>query len=89
MMRTKVIASTVLVGAMLVGTVGCGAKAREPFKDAPTTGSRNTAPATVIEMPDGFNNLATKCDNGNRVYVTFHGDSPYGSVSVVKDAEGC
>jgi hypothetical protein len=75
-----------VTGAILLG--GC-AKATEPFKDAPQSGSRNTAPAEVIEMPDGFNNLATKCDHGNRVYVTFHGNSPYGSVAVVKDDPAC
>jgi hypothetical protein len=29
-------------------------------------------------MPDGFNNLATKCDHGQRIYVSYHGDGSYG-----------
>jgi hypothetical protein len=74
---------------LAVGLTGCSEKAREPFHDADRGKQTNDSPADVIEMPDGFNNLATKCDNGNRIYVTFHGDSPYGSVAVVPNAEGC
>jgi hypothetical protein len=66
---------------------GC-AKANEPFKDAPTSG-RNDSPAEVIEMPDGFSNLASKCDGPNRVYVVFHGDSKYGTVAVAPNDPRC
>lgn len=38
--------------------------------DAPV-GERDDSEADVLHMPDGFPNLATKCDgHGHRVYVT-------------------
>lgn len=40
-------------------------------------------------MSDGFSNLGTKCDHGNRVYVVYHGDNPYGSVAVVPADPTC
>ena len=40
-------------------------------------------------MPDGFSNVATKCDHGNRIYVIFKSDSSYGSVAVVPNAPDC
>lgn len=68
---------------------GCGGKATEPFKDSPTEPDRNNSPAQIGEMPDGFNNWASKCDGPNRVYVTFHGDAAYGGIFVVKDDPRC
>lgn len=65
-----------------------GCKATEPFKDAPV-GERNVAPADTITMPDGFSNVATKCDHGNRVYVVFKSDAAYGSVAVVPNDPSC
>jgi hypothetical protein len=80
------IATVAITGLVSLG--GC-AKFTEPFKDAPTSG-HNGSPAEVIEMPDGFNNVADKCDgHGNRLYVTYHGDGPYGSIFVVKGDPGC
>src|SRR5215831_1290552 len=61
-----------------LGIAGCGAKFSEPFKDAPRAGPTNSAPAQVIEMPDGFNNMATKCDHGFRIWASYHGDGGYG-----------
>lgn len=55
----------------VVAASGC-ARAMEEFRDAPI-GRRDDSPADVINMPDGFSNLATKCDpytKGVRVYVT-------------------
>ena len=66
---------------------GCGSgKANEPFKDAPKNG-RDARPAMIVEMPDGFSNLATKCIEGTKIRVTvvFHGDHTYGAVSQVQD----
>jgi hypothetical protein len=67
----------VIAVALLTGAASCD-KANEPFKDAPRSGTVNNDPADIIEMPDGFSNLATKCDHGNRIYTGFHGDSKYG-----------
>lgn len=74
--RTKVVL-TVAVSAS-IATAGCSVKSQEPFKDAPR-GQTNTAPADVVTMPDGFSNLASKCDGPTRIYVIFHGDGTYGS----------
>ena len=83
---TKRLAALALLGALMLST-GC-AKMTEPFKDAPR-GETNSERADLITFPDGFSNAATKCDHGNRVYVLYHNDNPYGSIAVVPNAEGC
>ena len=67
---------------------GCTGKASEPFKDAPE-GQRNNGAADTMTFPDGFSNVATKCDHGNRVYVLFKGDKAYGSIAVVPNDRSC
>jgi hypothetical protein len=81
----------VLAGAaaVLALSLSSCAKMTEPFKDAPRSGEVNDSPADTIEMPDGFNNVGTKCDHGNRVYVTYHADAPYGSIAVVAHDPSC
>lgn len=66
---------------------GCGiGKATEPFRDAPTTGQIQNNKATDVTMPDGMNNVSTKClSKGIRVTVIYHGDGSYGAVSTVAD----
>lgn len=77
------------VTALLAVTLSsCTGKASEPFKDA-DRGETNNSPADTLTFPDGFSNVATKCDHGNRVYVLFKGDSAYGAIAVVPNAEGC
>jgi len=74
---------------LVLAIAACSDKAQEPFKDAPRSGQNNDDPAEVLNMPDGFSNLATKCDgHGNRVYVVYHGNHPYGTVAVIRDP-GC
>lgn len=82
------LAIVVLTLGVAVMLSGCGAKAQEPFQDAPR-GATNGAPADTINMPDGYSNIATKCDHGNRVYSAFHGDAPYGSIAVVAKDPTC
>jgi hypothetical protein len=72
-----VMALAVTLG-LVVLLAGCGNKFSQPFKDSPRTSQVNNAPAEIIYMPDGFNNLATKCDHGQRIYVSYHGDGSYG-----------
>ena len=86
--KTLGVIAGAFTGVILL-TAGSCDKATEPFHDADRSGTTNDDPADVIEMPDGFNNLATKCDHGNRIYVTFHGDSAYGSIAVVPDDPDC
>lgn len=84
MQYTKPLAVTAaLVTAGLVLT-SCSVKSQEPFKDAPKDG-RDNRPAKIIEMPDGFSNLATKCVDGVRYTVAYHGDNKYGAISTVID----
>lgn len=86
-MKTKLVAGTTAL-LLVVVLPACSQKQQERFKDAPR-GSTNSAPADTITFPDGFSNVATKCDHGNRVYVLFKGDSAYGSVSVVPADPTC
>lgn len=68
---------------------GCGSsKLTEPFQDAPR-GETNNGSADVMTFPDGFSNVATKCDGPNRVYVLFKGDAVYGSVAVAPNDPRC
>ena len=86
--RTPAIAATLAVA--MAALTGCGSwdKAAEPYEDA-SRGAANNAPADTITMPDGFSNLATKCDHGNRVYVAFKGDNLYASIAVVPNDLTC
>ena len=86
--RTKAIIGALLLASLLALTIliGCSNKFQQQFKDAPRTSQVNSAPAEMIYMPDGFNNLATKCDHGNRIYVSYHGDGDYGFGFAIK---GC
>ena len=84
-MKKFLVISTALVATF--GMSACG-KMAEPFQDAERAGTNN-APADTITFPDGFSNAATKCDNGNRVYVLFHGDNPYGGIAVVPNDPSC
>jgi len=85
MTRTTTFTMAALLGLVLTG---CASKASEPFKDA-ERGKSNTSPADTLTFPDGFSNVATKCDNGNRIYVAFKGDASYGAIAVVPNAKGC
>lgn len=84
----RVTAASLAAMLAIASLTACSAKMQEPFKDAPR-GATNSGPADTITMPDGFNNVAAKCDGPNRVYVTYHGDEPYGSVAVVANDPRC
>jgi len=76
------------VGLSALVITSCSEKTREPFRDAPQ-GARNDTPADIIEMPDGFSNVSTKCDHGNRIYVAFKGDANRAAIAVVPNAPEC
>jgi hypothetical protein len=84
--RTALIAAAVLAA---IGLTGCDTKTSEPFKDAPRSHVNNGVPMDVVRGSDGFSNLGTKCDHGNRVYVAYHGDSAYAAVAVVPQDPTC
>lgn len=77
------------VGLLAATMAGCGDKLTEPFQDAPRAATVNDSPAQVVTMPDGFSNVASKCDGPNRIYVIFHLDSAYGALSVVPNDPRC
>lgn len=88
--KRRFIAAAIGAAALLVATAGCSFdKVTEPFQDAPRTGTVNSVSADVVTMPDGFSNVSTKCDHHNRLYVAFHGDSPYASIFVVPNDPTC
>lgn len=64
-MRKPVIA--IALAATLL-TAGCGEYGHDAAK-----GDRDTGPADVINFPQGFRNVAHKCDGPNMVYVTSRG----------------
>ena len=74
--------------AAVLATVSCSGKTVEPFNDAPV-GVQNKGPADGINFPDGFSNVSTKCDHGNRVYIAFHGDGAYAAIAVVARDPTC
>lgn len=84
-LRTVLVILVVATVATACGSMG---KMNEPYEDAPR-GTTNQDRADTITFPDGFSNVATKCDHGNRVYVIFKGDAAYGSLSVVRDDPTC
>jgi hypothetical protein len=66
----------------------CSQKDREPFRDA-SVSDRNESPARVLTFPDGFSNVAAKCDGPNMVYTAFKGDANRASLSVVAGDPRC
>ena len=84
--RIALVAAGASVG--LLALSGCADKYTEPFKDAPRSGTNNS-PAEIITQPDGFGNVASKCDGPNRVYSVYHGNAKYGSIAVVANDPRC
>jgi len=83
----SLVIAVVLVSAISASAAGC-TKLTEPYRDAPR-GVQNTGSADTITMPDGFSNVATKCDHGNRIYVVYHGDNVYAAIAVVSQDPTC
>lgn len=82
--------AVLLTAGLGAGATACGDKFNEPFKDAPRSHQDSGNPTDVIRFADGFSNVGTACDqHGNRVYVAYHGDSPYASIFVLPNADGC
>lgn len=89
-MNKKWIATAVLaVGLSTLAACDSNSKAVQQYNDAPTTGHNDNSPAEIINMPDGFSNVAFKCVNGHGIYVIFHQDKAYGAVAVVDHDSAC
>lgn len=80
--------SGLAVAIVLPLTAASCDKVNEPYRDAPR-GAMNDQPADTMTFPDGFSNVASKCDGTNRIYVVFHGDAAYGAVAVVPNDARC
>lgn len=81
-----IIPTAIVAGALMMIIGGCD-EAQD--KDAETSGQRvDRSAAEVIAMPDGYGNLATKCDgHGHRIYVTSNdGDDAVSNTFVIDDA---
>lgn len=74
--------------AAAVPLAGCAGKYQEHGKDAPI-GARDDKPADVINMPDGYGNVAAKCHGPNMVYSLFHLNAEYGAVAVAPNDPRC
>jgi len=91
MTKTKIVVIAVS-GVVVAGLTltACGHnKYNEPFNDAGRTGAQDNGSATVVTMPDGFNNLAVKCFGHDLIATIYHNDSSYGSVAISKDDPNC
>jgi PBP1b-binding outer membrane lipoprotein LpoB len=91
MTHKKIIALLAGGALTLTALAGCGGmqKVTEPYNDAPRSNVQNGNAADIATFPDGFSNISTKCDHGNRVYVAFHGDSAYAAIAVVPQDPTC
>ncbi|MFF3884099.1 hypothetical protein [Streptomyces sp. NPDC001914] len=88
-LRTVVASLTAVVVLSLTAASCDDNKASEPFKDAPRSHVNNGSAMDVVRGSDGFTNLGTKCDHGNRVYVAYHGDGAYAAIAVVPQDPTC
>lgn len=85
MTKTKRVAA--LAALSILTLAGCSEYNDQRGKgDAPVQNrAGDDAPAVVINMPDGFSNIAVKCLNGNGLYVTTREAAPV----IVKDDSNC
>lgn len=77
--------------AAIMSLAACGADSKftEQYQDAPVSG-RDDSAAVIINMPDGFANIATKCYNGDRIYVIRDGSSAVrGGIAIHADDPSC
>jgi len=85
MPAVRKITAPAAVLALLVLLTACG----EATRDA-DVGDRVRGSADIIEMPDGFRNVASKCDGPNRVYSASRGNSEIaGAIAVVANDPRC
>jgi hypothetical protein len=62
-----------LAVAVMLGMAGCGGYDDARGRGDAPVGNRDDAPADVINFPDTFGNVATKCDRyGHRLFVVTH-----------------
>lgn len=86
--RARAAIAVLAAGGVLMLT-GC-AKLTEPWNDAPIERKYDN-PAEVYSMPDGYANIASKCDaHGHRMFSTREGTNGGGKVvAVVPNDPSC
>lgn len=89
-LNKKVLVTAIAGIAILIGV---SAESCESHQDA-GVGNRDVGNADLINMPDGYSNVAHKCDGPNMVYVIYHGNTAegpkaYGSLAVVANDPRC
>lgn len=85
--RSRILAGGTLAVAAVAVLAGCNenSKVAQPYNDTAVAGRASNA-MVVGNGADGFSNWGMKCDGyGHLVYVIFHGDSPYGAITVIPD----
>lgn len=84
-MKKIVIAAVAAVAALSLSACDGLDKMQEQYKDAPI-GPRVNEPVTIVEMPDGYANIATVCVDGMRYSSATTGSSnDTRAISVVPD----
>jgi len=74
--------------AILLSASSCQSANDAPVVNGNESGDQT--PAEIIAMPDGFSNVATKCDKyGNRVYTGYHKGVDSLSIFVVPQDPSC
>lgn len=85
-MNKRTAAVVGVVGLVLLSATGC-ASFSEPWNDAPVE-RKDDSPAIIYSMPDGFANVAGKCDGfGHRLFTTREGTNKGGgkAIAVIAD----
>lgn len=73
------------VAAVSLLAAGCGAGYDQEHNHNTGIGGYEAPGNSVIEFPYGFDNIARVCENGDGLYVGFHGNSTF----VVAHDEAC
>lgn len=79
-----------VIPAVIAVVIACSASSCDGHGDA-QIGQENHGPATTIDFPDGFRNVAAKCDGPNMVYSGSAGtdDAKPAAVAVVANDPRC
>jgi hypothetical protein len=86
--RTKIGILAGAAAAVALGVTGCSSMT-EPWNDAPVQRKIDT-PAVILSMPDGFANVAEKCDeSGNLITTTRDGQGGGKVVSMLHVPDVC
>lgn len=78
----------VLVVLVVILLAASCAKSTESFRDAPR-GATNDSAADILNFPDGFSNVAAKCDGTARIYVAFKADANRAAITAVPNHPKC